>query len=78
MHSSRMRTTHSLPYRGEVWGRGLCPGVRLSQGGLCGGWGSLLGRPPDRDPPCRNMGPGSQTGSDIIQRPPTPLCEQND
>ena len=42
--------------------------------------------PLDRDPldgtwdlrqraPRRNMGPGSQTGSQIIQRPP---CEQND
>ena len=52
-------------------------------------WGSLYGGgrpdrdpprqkspeqiPLDRDPPRRSMGPGSQTGSDIIQRPP---CEQ--
>ena len=31
----------------------------------------------DRDPPRRNMGPGSETGSDFIQRPP-PSHEQND
>ena len=34
MHSSRMRTTRSLPYRG-----GLCPGG----GGLCPGGGLCLG-----------------------------------
>ena len=57
MHSSRMRTAHSLPYKGEggvlcpvvgggsVWGRGLCPGGFRSRG-LCRGGGGL----PDRDP----------------------------
>ena len=29
----------------------------------------------DRDPPRRNMGPGNQTGSDIIQRPLPLLTE---
>ena len=29
----------------------------------------------DRDPPRRNMGPGNQTGSDIIQRPHPLLTE---
>ena len=33
--------------------------------------------PLDRDPPGRNMGPGSQTGSNIWGTPPSP-CEQND
>ena len=32
--------------------------------------------PPGQRPPGRNMGPGNQTGSDIIQRPPS--CEQNE
>ena len=53
MHSSRMRTASSLPYRGSLSG-GLCPGV------LCRGfsvWGSLSGaslswRPPGQRPPC--------------------------
>ena len=31
----------------------------------------------DRNPPGRNMGSGSQTGSNIIHRPLSP-CEQND
>ena len=47
------------------------PLFTVQEGGLC---------PGDTDPtghrlPWRNMGPDSQTGSDIIQRPP---CEQND
>ena len=41
MHSSRMRTTRSLPYRAGVSVRGafvqggLCPGGSLSGGGFC-------------------------------------------
>ena len=36
MHSSRMRTGRSLPYKGVS-----VQGVSLSRGGLCSGWGSL-------------------------------------
>ena len=32
--------------------------------------------PPDRDPPRMNMGPGSQTGSDIRLRAPLPPCTE--
>ena len=48
MHSSRMHTTHSLPYTGvSVQGGDLCPGRGslfrdLCPGGLCP-WGSLSG-----------------------------------
>ena len=33
---------------------------------------------PETDPPGRNMGPGSQTGSDIIQRPLPPVDRMTD
>ena len=44
MHSNRMRTAHSLPYRESLsWGGGgLCPGGSLSRGGSCPG-GLFLG-----------------------------------
>ena len=60
---------------GSLFRWGLCPG------GSVGGPPSVQIHPQKehgtrvRDPPGRNMGPGSQTGSDIIQRPPS---EQND
>ena len=79
MHSSRMRTAHSLPYKGEgggplssggggsVWGRGLCPG------GFCLGvsvrGGVSLTETPQKEYRTR------QTRSDIIQRPPPPWTQ---
>ena len=58
--------------RGSVWWVSV-RGVSL-EGGLCPG-GSLC----QGDTPRRNMGPGSQTGSDIIiQRPPPPVNRMTD
>ena len=59
-----MHTARSLPYRG------LCQGDPQTETP----WKEHGTR--DRDSPKRNMGPGSQTGSDIIQGPFS--CEQND
>ena len=55
-----MRTACSLPYRGGEF----CPGESP--------WNEI---PLNRDalPHRRNMGPGRQTRSDIIQRPPPPV-----
>ena len=114
MHSSRMCTTCSLPYRAVSVQEGLCLVGSLSRGGLCLG-GLCLGglcprgylssgvsvqgnppgqRPPHKEhgtrhrdplegtwdqtqrPPGRNMGPGRQTGSDIIRDPPPPPVDR--
>ena len=84
MHSNRMCTTRSLPSRGSLsWG--LCQGDPLDRDPLMEH--GTRDRDPqkekehrnrDRNPPGRTMGPGSQTGSDIIQRPPPPLDRMTD
>ena len=72
-----MHTTHSLLYRGGFpWTETFqteTPWTETAQ------TETPLDRSPleehwirDRDPPGRDMGPGSQTGSDIIQRLPPP------
>ena len=76
MHSIRMHTIPSLLYRRASLSWGL-PETENPWTGT-----PLDREPPDRDPPGRNMvpeaeilrrnmGPGSQTGSDIIQRSKT-------
>ena len=76
IHSSRMRTSRSLPYGGSLSGGSVSRGMGLCPCGcLCSGRPPRRNMGPEQKPPRRNMGPGSQTGSDIIQRPP---CEQND
>ena len=76
LHSSRMRSARSLPYRGvSVQGslsRGsLSMGLSVRETPLEATWDQ------GQRPPERNMGPGSQTGSDIIRRPlPSPWTER--
>ena len=87
MHSSRMRTVRSLP-QGEVsvWvslSRGSLSGGGFSvwERSLSGGGGVLCLGDPQKEHGTRdrrNMGPGSQTGSDIIQRPLPPVDRMTD
>ena len=77
-HSSAMRTAHSWPYRGGGFLSRGTPG----QSPFSGQTAAPHQRPhrqrspwtdtPLTDTSKRNMGPVSQTGIDIIQRPPFP------
>ena len=79
MHSRMMRTACSLPYGGT--GVSFKEGVSVLSYGLCQGDPPQKSMGPETDIPLEgtwdqrqilsvNLGPGSQTGSDIIQRPP--------
>ena len=69
MHSSRMLTAGSSPYRWSPCQRPprQRPPWTETQSGTVK---TNILPPPGQARPGRNMGPGSQTGSDIIQRPP--------
>ena len=84
-HSSRMHTVHSSPYRGSLClGVSLTetpldrdpqdrdpldrdPQTETHSDRELPGYRKNMG--PETETPRRNMRPGSQTGSDIIQRP---------